>query len=371
MTDKNEQAKLRMQRIRKERKENETESEKEERLRKQREQRANSRQKIRDEKGLPPPREKAKPKKLQTYKVNDTDNQNISRVLKLQDDLGGSREEIDFDILLDQDVIKQHIEETYTNLNTKRSYYASLVKVLSDLGPEDEDSLATIQFYRENMMEIKKVVDQIVLENKKTNKETERWLSWPDVKKVNVAGIKNDVQRLIYLLYTDIPPRRAEWRTLKITNATAQQLKNMKSYPGNYVVITPAGNLTRIVLNEYKTVDKYGQYIVPLTRSSTLKTQLKKFIQDNKLKEGDYLFPPTLRFESGWSKAVRDTFLEVVNKSLNINMLRKIYVSYINELPPNQRTQKILQEVATAMGTSVDQISTNYTKVNSDSDEED
>jgi hypothetical protein len=368
MTDKNEQAKLRMQRIRKERKENETESEKEERLRKQREQRANSRQKIRDEKGLPPPREKAKPKKLQTYKVNDTDNQNISRVLKLQDDLGGSREELDFDIILDTELVRQHLQEKYDNLNTRRSYYSSLVKILRDFTDNEDDA---IEFYQKEMMDAKAIVDKQVAENKKTNKETERWLDWPDVKKVNVAGIKNDVQRLIYLLYTDIPPRRAEWRTLKITNATAQQLKNMKSYPGNYVVITPAGNLTRIVLNEYKTVDKYGQYIVPLTRSSTLKTQLKKFIQDNKLKEGDYLFPPTLRFESGWSKAVRDTFLEVVNKSLNINMLRKIYVSYINELPPNQRTQKILQEVATAMGTSVDQISTNYTKVNSDSDEED
>jgi hypothetical protein len=129
--------------------------------------------------------------------------------------------------------------------------------------------------------------------------------------------------------------------------------------------------LTRIVLNEYKTFDKYGQYVVPLNKSSTLKTQLKKYITDKGLKAGDYLFPPTLRFESGWSKTVRDTFLETTGKNLNINMLRKIYVSYINELPSNQRTQKILQEVATAMGTSLDQISGAYTKVNSDSDSDD
>jgi hypothetical protein len=100
------------------------------------------------------------------------------------------------------------------------------------------------------------------------------------------------------------------------------------------------------VLNQYKTFDKYGQYTINLTKSSTLKTQLKKYITDNKLKAGDYLFSPTLRHESGFSKAVRDTFLEVTGKNLNINMLRKIYVSYINELPANQRTQAILQQVA-------------------------
>jgi hypothetical protein len=35
------------------------------------------------------------------------------------------------------------------------------------------------------------------------------------------------------------------------------------------------------------------QYVIPLTKSSTLKTQLKKYITDNKLKAGDYLFSPT------------------------------------------------------------------------------
>jgi len=363
MTDKNEQAKLRMQRIRAERKANESEEEKAERLRAQREQRANSRRKYN-----PTPRAKAPPRKVQTYKVDDTDNQNISRVLKLQDDLGGSREELDFDIILDTELVRKHIEDKYENLNTRRSYYGSLVKILRDFTDNEDDA---IEFYQKEMMDAKKVVDKQVLENKKTSKETERWLNWSEVKKVNVAGIKNDVQRLIYLLYTDIPPRRTEYRSLQITNATAQQLKNRESYPGNYILLTPAGNITRIVLNDYKTFDKYGQYVIPLTKSSTLKTQLKKFIQDFKLKAGDYLFPPTLRFESGWSKAVRDTFLEVVGKNLNINMLRKIFVSYINELPSNQRTQAKLQEVASAMGTSLDQIHTNYTKVDdSDSDDD-
>ena len=361
MTSKKEEAKLRMQRIRAERKENESKEEKEERLKKQREQRANSRRKYN-----PEPRAKAPPKKVQTYKINDTDDQNISRVLKLQDDLGGSREELDFNLILDTELVRRHIEEKYSNLNTRRSYYASLVTILKDFTDNEDDAIA---FYQKEMMDTKAIVDKQIAENKKTSKEEERWLNWDEVKNVNVSGIKNDTQRLIYLFYTDLAPRRAEYRTLKITNLTAQQLKNTKSYPGNYVVITPAGNLTRIILNEYKTVDKYGQYIIPLSRSSTLKTQLKKYITDNKLKAGDYLFPPTLRHESGWSKAVRDTFLETTGKSLNINMLRKIYVSYVNELPANQRTQKILQDVATAMGTSLNQISGAYTKVDSEDEE--
>ena len=177
-----EKNRLRMQRKRAQEKENETQEEREQRLLKQREQKLASRNKIRGEKNLPPARPKAPPRKKQDYKVDSTDDQNLSRVLRLNEALGGSIDEIDFELISDQDVIKQYIDETYTNLNTKRSYYASLVKVLSDLGPEDKDSLATIEFYRKEMMDIKKEVDKQVAENKKTRKEEERWLNWETIK---------------------------------------------------------------------------------------------------------------------------------------------------------------------------------------------
>ena len=70
------------------------------------------------------------------------------------------------------------------------------------------------------MTEAKAIVDKQVAENKKTSKEQERWLDWSEVTKVSPANIKNDQQRLIYLLYTNIPPRRTEYRLLQITNAT-------------------------------------------------------------------------------------------------------------------------------------------------------
>ena len=139
---------------------------------------------------------------------------------------------------------------------------------------------------------------------------------------------------------------------------------------GNYVVVTKAGNISRIILNQYKTAKSYGTYNIPLTKASPLKHDLKKFIEMNKLKPGEYLFPPMLRHSSGWSSAVTDTFNKIFGKKMSINLLRKSYMSYINELPPAQRSQEKLKQVAVEMGTSLEQLASSYTKVNEDSDSE-
>jgi hypothetical protein len=365
--DQKEAARLRMQKLRAERKASETKEEKEARLKKQREDRTALRRKQN-----PNPRRKATPKAIQDYKVEGTQNQNLDRIFKLQRDLKISEDEIDFDILLDENIITDHIDSTYDNLNTRRSYYASLVKVLSDLGPDDKESLDTIENYRKLMKENKAVVDKELDTNTKSDKESEKWLEWTDVKKVSATSIEDPVEKLIYLLYTTIPPRRTEYRTLKISELTATQLRSQKDKVKNenYIVVTPSGTITKIVINDYKTAKSYGSYVIDMTKASPLKTALQKYIKGNDLGKGEYIFPATLRHESGWSKSVRDTFNNAVGKPLNINMLRKIYMSYINTLPPTERTQDKLKTIALAMGTSIEQLHTNYTKVDEDSDDE-
>jgi hypothetical protein len=67
--------------------------------------------------------------------------------------LGGSREELDFDLITDTELVRRHIEEKYSNLNTRRSI-TRLVKILKDFTDNEDDA---IQFYQKEMMEAKQL----------------------------------------------------------------------------------------------------------------------------------------------------------------------------------------------------------------------
>ena len=368
--EKKKKAQERMQKLRASQKKDETPQEKADRLEHQRVERQANRDKKRVDENKPPARTKAKPKSRQDYKISTTLAQNIDRVIRLKKELGGSGDDLeDVEILEDVTKVMKYLYDKYSNLNTIKSYVSSVIAVFRDIGdlehPETEKALV---LYGDIIKDLKKKIDGVVDKNQKTKDESERWVPWKDIMKVKSINIENHIDRLIFLLYVQNPPRRAEYRTLMVTDASPKHLKTMTKE--NYVVITKAGNISRIILNDYKTVKSYGQYIIPLTKASPLKHDLKKFIEMNKLKPGEYLFPPMLRHSSGWSSAVTDTFNKIFGKKMSINLLRKSYMSYINELPPAQRSQEKLKQVAVEMGTSLEQLASSYTKVNEDSDSE-
>ena len=363
-------AKQRMQKLRSERKETETPEEKKERLNHQKEERARNRVAEREQKGLGPARNKAKPKSKQDYKISTTLAQNLDRAIRVKVALGGSGDDLDDfqDYLLNVNNVMEYLNNTYTNANTVKSYVSSIISVIKDIGDlEDDATDKSLKEYSVILTSLKKGIDKVVDKNQKTANEARNWVKWADIKKIKISSIEDDLDKIVFLLYTSIPPRRAEYRLLQKTDMPMAKMKLLRR---NFVTTTKAKNVTKIVLGDYKTVDTYNRYIIPMGKSLQLKTLLKKYISD--IPNGDYIFPPSYRHSAGWSKLVKDVFTRITGKKMTINLLRKSFSSHINELPANQRTQEKLKAYAIEMGTSVEQLTSSYMKINSDdSDDED
>jgi len=101
---------------------------------------------------------------------------------------------------------------------------------------------------------------------------------------------------------------------LKIVSAT----KNAQDEEENYIIVPKKDNLT-LIINNYKTSDKYGQIKAKL--SITLSKLIRKFISVEKLKYDDYLF----------GNKNLTTFITKMNKKIDIpggiNNYRKMSVS--------------------------------------------
>jgi len=369
-TEKRLKAQERMRRLRESQKKEETPQEKADRLEHQRVERQANRDKKRVEQNQPPARNKAKPKSTPDYKISSTIAQNLERVIRVKVALGGGDSDLeDFqDYLLNVNNVMEYLNNTYTNQNTVKSYVSSIISVIKDIGDlEDDATDKALKEYSVILTSLKKGIDKVVDKNQKTANEAQNWVKWSVIKKIKVASIEDDLDKIVFLLYTSIPPRRAEYRLLQKTDMPMAKMKLLRR---NFVTTTKAKNVSKIVLGDYKTVDTYNRYIIPMGKSLQLKTLLKKYISD--IPNGGYIFPPSYRHSAGWSKLVKDVFTRITGKKMTINLLRKSFSSHINELPASQRTQEKLKAYAIEMGTSLEQLTSSYMKINSeDSDDED
>jgi len=194
----------------------------------------------------------------------------------------------------------------------------------------------------------------------KTEKEEEKWtdmknlhqarLGWEvlakttkdEKKKIKVA--KN---WLISSLYTLIPPRRNEYRSLwffRISDSAEglQQFKNYKKVHKqqnlNAIYRFPTSPPTyKMVLREYKTHSSYGDFEMlideehPLYQPFTLYADVSK-VGINVLEEEwtePYLFPNAKKFimnTASWGRLLNSVF-KSTGKKISSTMLRHIYIS--------------------------------------------
>lgn len=130
-------------------------------------------------------------------------------------------------------------------------------------------------------------------------------LPWPEVLALkDKAKELNDEDYLIYLFYTAIPPKRADFCNLKIFPRDAKR-------PGNYII---AGKKYRLVLQDYKTSKTFGKQVFPLP--DEIKEQIQKL---------DAILPMT---ENNLSKRVSSIFKKLSGKEMSINLLRHSFITH-------------------------------------------
>ena len=297
--------------------------------------------------------DKPKPKIIKKVSTEDQTKDAINRLSKAIEKKPADDDDYEW---LYKPEVTEYIEEKYKNLNTKRTYYSHIVAYLRERDTSAEGKEA-IDYYRGLMYNYIDEVKHEIDKNEKNEDDNSKMFNWNDLVVLKKNRPLNPLDNAVYALYTQLPPRRNEYSSMKIINyKSPKQISDLKE--GNWLVMTREGkNIKDIVLNDYKTFKTYGRYKPP-SIPKPLKDALRKYIETHSLKAGDELFKGYDTSDS-WTKLVQSVFKQVTGNSCGVSCLRKSYVS--SKLKNKSVAER--REKARQMGTSLNQTDTAYTKI--------
>jgi hypothetical protein len=242
---------------------------------------------------------------------------------------------------------------------TQRGYIIGICSILKAL-----DRKTLYAKYYKLMMEMNKNYAILEQENKKTQKEKENWIEWPDVLKIqqqlfNRATINNKYEDLLCLvaisLYTYLPPRRN--KDYVECYITQDNQKNDNKH--NYLVID--GDNMHFVFNNYKTAKTHGQNIteIPTELKDILNIYMTKhpLLNDDNIKDDIPLLVNKDGNKLNSSNGMTMLLNKVFGGRVSSTMLRHSFISH--KYAHINQDQK---DTAKQMGHSVSQ-QRNYIKV--------
>lgn len=132
-------------------------------------------------------------------------------------------------------------------------------------------------------------------------------------------------EHLMYLLYTAMPPLRADFTRLSLVPSLR------KNRTGNFIVKSKDLRKWKLVLQEYKTASKFGKQVIvlPLAISNYIYNHYQEMFTHNGKK-----YPTLYDFsENTLSKKVSALFEKLTGKRMSINLLRHSYIKHFLSVP--------------------------------------
>jgi hypothetical protein len=160
----------------------------------------------------------------------------------------------------------------------------------------------------------------------------------------NISKLRRADDILLYALYTLQPARRLDYRNVKITKET--NLKKLEDPSTNYLMISTEPY--QFVFNDYKTYKKYKQQVIPV-EDKTLNIIIDHYINEKRLKNGDYLFS-LLRDKREtiegpvFSKKISDVFKKVYGIPISARYLRMSWATHFYKTNPTAKEIKEFSE---------------------------
>ena len=240
------------------------------------------------------------------------------------------------------------IEQKYTNTNSKLTIASHIVGHLKQLTEG-----FPLRQYRSYMKIQNDARMHSYRTNRKSLQDARNWVSWDEIA-ASRTKVVDPLQQAVMDLYLENMPRHSEYRELRVVHTdTSTNIEEIIVHgKGNYLVL---GQFPTMVLNRYKGSGKKGVYMLSAVPASLLRLA-------ERTTHMQYLFTPSQRSASGWSKLVGDTFEEHTNKRVGINILRKSYVSWRFQRDPHM-SEATKADMATQMGTSVGKLMLVYRKI--------
>jgi hypothetical protein len=231
-------------------------------------------------------------------------------------------------------------------------------------------------FWQQRQDEYNKKCHEERAKNKVLKKHGSTPPKWSDLKVLPsqfTNGSKFGVNHLVVSMYTLIPPRRGEYRTLmyldkkpETENATVRprkstnELRDTNRIPWNYIYPNAENDTYTMVLRDFKTNQTYDTYEKVLPED--LSVIIKGYIDKQKIEHDTVIFrtnrerkdkgePWRVLKDGNWSNKVTNAFKVKYHKhSIAIDELRH---AFINSLKLNDMTSAEKQTIALDMGHSV------------------
>ena len=252
-------------------------------------------------------------------------------------------------LFLDYDAILGFVAKI-ENINSKITKLAHIIGELRD----DPDFTIPVEKYRARMKILHQQRRSQVGENQRSKRDLAGWLEWPAILDVASRPSLDKFERACLALYTELPPRRCEYRSLFCVNELPKDLTQDKT--ANYLVIPEDDTKPAFaLLQKYKTSGSKGSY--------RLDNVPKCVVDLGRERMGAYLFEYRWRDQAAFSAFVVSIFVREAGRRVSINIMRKSFVSHLlgPDSPGVTENKKAL--VAHHMGTSVAMLMTAYRKL--------
>lgn len=256
-------------------------------------------------------------------------------------------------------------------LETQRTYFVTLN---ATAGHVDFVKKQAKEFFQSKQDTYNKLAHEARAKNKILEKHKGDPPKWDDLKDLSAQfknGAQYGVNHLIVSIYTLIPPRRSEYRTLVYLDKkpdgditvkprkASNELRDTKGIPWNFVYQNEDGGYT-MILRDYKTNQTYDIYekVLPDSLSKIIKGYIQKhdiepntvMIRTNRERK-DRGEPWRPLKEGSWTTKVTSAFaLKYDKHMIAIDALRH---AFINSLKLNDMTTEEKEKIATDMSHSL------------------
>tara|TARA_R110002096_G_scaffold127878_1_gene275973 strand:+ start:372 stop:1229 length:858 start_codon:yes stop_codon:yes gene_type:complete len=247
---------------------------------------------------------------------------------------------LDFSIMLSQKTLIQKLKELYNNPNTLQ-LYLNMIILIRRYNDEPTDMLVKLRnSLRDDIIKIRK-------ENLSELNDKLPTKSYIIEQLNNMSGIRFVLNYLII---------HHALRNKDMNLLIIESEKSMDDENQNYMVINKKKKMIKLVINDYKTEDKYGTKEIKITDSDFYKNVLKLYNEkDSKflmqLKNGDKIKSIS---------TLNDKILNLTIEKLGQNKIVKIV---IKDLLNNKSFDK-LEQLSKDRGTSLDVLLKSYNLYN-------
>ena len=243
---------------------------------------------------------------------------------------------------LDNNKLITFLYDNYTNKNTIKSYLIPYAVLCSKM--EYYINNNTHKNLIENIENINKNYENDIDNNSINIEDKNKLIINYDEEELekNIKILENIEDKLIYALYTYIPPRRLEYSNMILKTEYLNLDKN-----NNYIIIE--NNIPiKFIFNNYKTNNVFGEQIYDIEEK--IKELIIKHIFVNKKITGDYLF----NYKSNnFGKKITNIFKKIYNANISVRWLRMSYTSYIRKFNlTNNELKKISEKMAHSIETN-------------------